>query len=207
MIFPRANNPLFSKLQTPPGSYCSAVALVVYYAKMIGKLTTRVVSEMARRPEIVHVYLLRKNGDNIYEYAIFQRADNPEWWQGVAGGVEDGETFMQAALREAFEEAGTPLNSTIYPLDTVSSLRSDIFSCRELWGDDVVVCPLFFFAIPFEGDIVLSDEHTEVRWLAYKEAEALVYFHDQKTALWELDQRLLRGNLNRSKGTHGGKKV
>jgi dATP pyrophosphohydrolase len=56
---------------------------------------------------------------------------------------------------------------------------------------------MFFFAIPFDGTITLSDEHTEVRWLAYNEAYTLVYFHDQKTALWELNQRLLRGKLVR----------
>ena len=148
------------------------------------------------------MYLFRKNADNQYEYAIFQRADNLEWWQGVSGGVEEGETVEQAALRESYEEAGTPLHTPIYPLDTMSYLPSDIFSSHVLWGDDVVVCPMFFFAIPFDGDIILSDAHMEVRWLIYKDAEKLVYFHDQKTALWELNQRLLRGNLNRNEGTN-----
>jgi len=153
---------------------------------------------MARKPENVHVYLYRENGRD-YEYSIFQRADNLEWWQGVCGGVEDGETIEQAALREAFEEAGVPLNSPLYRLDTISYLPSNIFRDHVLWGDDVVVCPMFFFAIPFNGDIVLSNEHTEVRWLKYEQAEEIVYFHDQKTALWELKERLLRGNLIREK--------
>ena len=153
---------------------------------------------MARKPEIIHVYLFRKNTDNQYEYAIFQRADNPEWWQGVSGGVEEGETVEQAALRESFEEAGTPLNAPIYRLDTISYLPSDIFSDHVLWGKDIVVCPMYFYVIPFSGDIILSDEHIEVRWLKYKEADESVYFHDQKTALWELNQRLLRGNLIRT---------
>jgi len=132
-----------------------------------------------------------------YEYAIFQREDNPKWWQGVSGGVEEGETLAQAALREAFEEAGVPVDSPVYCLDTISYLPADIFTAHTLWGRDVVVCPMFFYAIPFDGDVVLSDEHTEVRWLQYKDAEELAYFHDQKTALWELNQRLLRGNLIR----------
>ncbi|NLO84840.1 MAG: NUDIX pyrophosphatase [Clostridiales bacterium] len=153
---------------------------------------------MARRPENVHVYQYRLNMRNEYEFAIFQRADDPKCWQGVSGGVEDGETIEQAALRESFEEAGTPLDATIYRLDTVSYLPSDIFFDRELWGRDVVVCPLFFFAMPFDGEIILSDEHTEVRWLPYNEAERLVYYHEQKTALWELKERLIRGNLIRS---------
>ena len=56
---------------------------------------------------------------------------------------------------------------------------------------------MYFFAMPYEGDIIISDEHTEVRWLPYEEAEKLVFYHDQKTALWELKERLLRGNLIR----------
>lgn len=151
---------------------------------------------MARNPVNVHIYLYRIN-NNEFEYSIFQRADNLKWWQGISGGVEEGETILQAALRESFEEAGTPINAPIYPLDTVSYLPADIFTAHTLWGKDIVVCPMFFYAIPFNGDILLSDEHKEVRWLKYDEAENLVYFHDQKTALWELNQRLLRGNLVR----------
>ena len=153
---------------------------------------------MARKPENIHVYLYRKNAGNEIEFAVFQRFDDPKCWQGVSGGVEDGETIEQAALRESFEEAGTPLNAPIYRLDTVSCLPADIFSEHIIWGKDIVVCPMFFFAMPFDGNIILSYEHTEVRRLIYKEAENLVYWHDQKTALWELNERLIRGNLIRN---------
>jgi len=60
-------------------------------------------------------------------------------------------------------------------------------------GKDVVVVPMYFFAMEFSGEILLSDEHTEYKWCTYKEAYDLIYWHDQKTALWELNQRLLRG--------------
>ncbi|MCL2772846.1 MAG: NUDIX domain-containing protein [Oscillospiraceae bacterium] len=153
---------------------------------------------MARKPENIHVYLYRKNAGNEIEYAIFQRSDDPNCWQGVSGGVEDGETIEQAALRESFEEAGTSLSAPIYGLDTVSYLPADIFSEHTAWGKDIVVCPMYFFAMSFDGNIILSYEHTEVRWLTYQEAYNLVYWHDQKTALWELNQRLERGNLIRT---------
>jgi hypothetical protein len=58
---------------------------------------------LARKPENIHVYLFRKNSNNCYEYAIFQRADNPEWWQGVFGGVEEGETISDE-LRSELKE-------------------------------------------------------------------------------------------------------
>ena len=60
---------------------------------------------MARQPVQIHVYLYReKDGRN--EYAIFQRADDTFCWQGISGGLEDGETEEQAARRELFEETG-----------------------------------------------------------------------------------------------------
>ena len=57
--------------------------------------------------------------------------------------------------------------------------------------------PGTFFAMPCDGDITLSSEHTEIVWLPYEEAERRVMFHDQKNALYELCERLRRGNLIR----------
>lgn len=150
-----------------------------------------------RQPVNIHAYLYHIAPDGTPRYAIFRRADDPKCWQGISGGVESGETPAQAALREAREEAGTPPNLPLYPLDTVSALPSTLFSVRDAWGPDVVVCPMHFFAIPYSGLIALSDEHTEYRWCTYEEAEPLVYWHDQKTALWELHERIRRGNLIR----------
>lgn len=103
----------------------------------------------------------------------------------------------QAALRELFEEAGIPATVPLYRLDTVSYLPSGLFAVHEAWGKDVVVCPMVHFAAPYDGAIALSKEHTEAQWADFETAHALVYWHDQKTALWELRQRLLRGNLIR----------
>lgn len=150
-----------------------------------------------RQPVNIHVYLYRKNRQSAYEYAIFQRADNPKYWQGVAGGVEAGETIEQAALRECREEAGIAAADALYRLDTISFLPADIFPMHRQWGRDVVVCPMYCFAMPFQGEIVLSDEHQDVKWLTFHDAYHAIYWHDQKTALWELNQRLLRGNLMR----------
>ena len=150
-----------------------------------------------RQPINIHVYLYRKNHNDEFEYAVLQRADDPKCWQGISGGVEEGETIEQAALRESFEEAGVPNNSTLFRLDTISYLPANIFSVHKLWGKDVMVYPMYFFAIPFEGNVLLSNEHLNVRWCTYQNAYDLIYWHDQKNAIWELDQRLLRGNLIR----------
>lgn len=153
---------------------------------------------MSRQPQQVHIFLYRKKNAD-YEFAIFQRADNELWWQGVCGGVEEGETVETAARRELFEETSINAELPLFKLDTLSYLPSNIFSphTQKIWGNNVVVVPMCFFAVPFDGDITLSHEHTKFKWLPYEEADSLVYFHDQKTALWELKERLLRGNLIR----------
>lgn len=151
---------------------------------------------MPRQPKQVHIFLYRKREDH-YEYAIFQRADMLFCWQGVCGGLEDEETEVEGARREIFEEAGVKEYLPLYRLESISCLPSNIFDkeTREMWGNDVVIIPLYFFAMPFDGVIQLSDEHTEMRWLPYEQAHELVYYNDQKTALYELNERLIRNNL------------
>ncbi len=154
---------------------------------------------MSRQPKQVHIYLYRKNLNGYHEFAVFQRSDNELWWQGICGGVEEGETIEAGAIREVFEEAGISDNLPLYRLETISYLPTKIFKkkTQAIWGADIVVIPMYFFAMPFDGKIKISDEHKEFRWLPYEKAEKLIYFHDQKTALWEVKERLRRGILSR----------
>ena len=151
---------------------------------------------MARQAKQAHIFLYRK-GEHGYEYAIFQRADMPECWQGICGGLEDTETLSEGARREICEEAGITEDLPLYQLESISCLPDNIFSeaARQNWGPSVVVVPMFFFAMPYDGTIVLSCEHTDVQWLPYDEAYGKVYFNDQKIALYELNEKLLRNLL------------
>lgn len=153
---------------------------------------------MARQPVQIHVYLYReKDGRN--EYAIFQRADDTFCWQGISGGLEDGETEEQAARRELFEETGISAPLPLYKLDSISSMPADTFRAGRdgTWGKDIIVVPMFYYAMPFDGEVVLSEEHADMQWLPYEKAHEKVYYLSQKHALYELNERLKRGNLIR----------
>ena len=154
---------------------------------------------MSRQSKQIHIYLYRENSEGLYEFSIFQRSDNELWWQGISGGVEEGETIEEAARREAFEEAGISVKPPLYRLESISYLPTYIFDddIQEEWGKDIVVIPMYFFAMTFDGNIKLSDEHSSIKWLTYEKAHDLVYFDDQKTALWELNERLIRKILMR----------
>lgn len=151
---------------------------------------------MARAPYNVHVFLYRFTEEGEKEYAMFRRSDDGKW-QGICGGGEDGENIIESAQREAFEEAGLPKNTTLYKLDTVSYIPATEFKASKYWGKDVVVIPMYFFGAFYDGSIVLSREHSEYKWCRLNEARDLMYWHDQKNGLWELNERLERGILVR----------
>ncbi len=75
---------------------------------------------MARAPFQVHVLPYRFIGSAI-EYAVFKRTD-AGYWQGIAGGGEAGETPLEAAKRETFEECGIPGEARYIVLDSVTSI-------------------------------------------------------------------------------------
>jgi len=150
-----------------------------------------------RQPRQIHVFLYRKREDQ-WEFAIFLRSNLKDCWQGVSGGVEDDETLEEAARRELWEETGIAGARPLYLLDCVNSIAAEGVGEEHAarWGEKVILVPIRYFAMPYDGSIRLSEEHLEFRWLPYAPAVALLYFSEQKTALYELNQRLLRGLLS-----------
>ncbi|HDR4424051.1 TPA: NUDIX pyrophosphatase [Bacillus cereus] len=130
--------------------------------------------------------------DDSIQYAIFNRSDYG-YWQGIAGGGEDGESPIESAKREAFEEARILSEYHYIKLDSVSSLPVEDVVGEFLWGEDVYVIKEFSFGVKVPTkDISLSKEHSNYKWLSFEEAVTLLKWDSNKTALWELNKRLLR---------------
>ena len=145
---------------------------------------------MARAPFQVLVYPYRRVGDNEFEYALLKRSD-AGWWQAIAGGGEDSETPLEAARRETREEAGISSPAQFLQLDTVEPMPVTGFRDSHLWGENVYVIPQYCFGVLVqEGHITLSREHTDFQWLKYDEAYHRLKYDGNRTALWELNQRL-----------------
>ena len=129
------------------------------------------------------------------EFCIFKRAD-ASYWQGIAGGGEEKELPLQAAEREIFEESGISNTAKLFQLETISSIPVHYFTDREAWKENKYVIPNYCFAIEaFSYSITLSDEHSEYKWVNYQEARKLLYWDNNKTALWELNERIKNNDL------------
>ena len=152
---------------------------------------------MVRRAQNVHIYFFRISQNGEPEFAVMQRSDDENIYQGASGGVRDNETPEQAALRVASYEAGVPGGVPLFRLTSMGYAPATIFGPPAEWGKDVVVVPIYFFAMPADK-IKVSEQHRDMRWHSYEEAFALFTYESQKTGLWELQERLLRGNLERA---------
>jgi dATP pyrophosphohydrolase len=145
---------------------------------------------MMRAPFQILVFPYRKISDSEFEYAILRRSDEG-YWHTVAGGGEDQETPLEAARRETFEETGIPEDSTFLELDTVFPVPVTIYKDSHIWGDDLYVIPSYCFGVMFErGQITLSSEHLEYKWVTYEVACNFLRYESDKLALWELDRKL-----------------
>lgn len=145
---------------------------------------------MARAPFNVLVVPWRKSTDRRVEFAVFRRSDDSVW-QWIAGGGEDQELPLDAAKREALEEAGIPPASAFMPLDATASIPACLFADDGLWAADVYVIPEYSFGVDVTGqELVFAEEHVDMRWLSYGDARALLRYDSNRTALWELNQRI-----------------
>lgn len=124
-------------------------------------------------------------------YCIFHRSDFDQW-QFISGGGEDDETPIQAANREISEESGIVTNNII-ELKSMCCIPTDIFPQRHLcnWAADTYVVPEYSFGFNCENGIKLSHEHTEYVWLTYEEARTKLKWDSNRTALYELNCRLM----------------
>jgi dATP pyrophosphohydrolase len=104
-------------------------------------------------------------------------------WAVVRGGIEEGETAWQAALRELFEETGLkPIE--FYQLDTI-----DLFYLVA--GDTLWHAPGFCAVVGRDATITLNEEHDAVRWVPRERISADFLWPGERNQLAELCREIL----------------
>lgn len=113
------------------------------------------------------------------EVLLIKRADAPDFWQSVTGSKDTpDEAFAQTAWREVFEETGidcgpaSPLAGSLrdWQLENVYEIYP---SWRHRYAPDVWrnTEHLFGLRLPEAVAVRLNPlEHTDYRWLPYREA-------------------------------------
>jgi dATP pyrophosphohydrolase len=131
-----------------------------------------------------------------YFYAIFKRKDL-KFWQGISGGGENEETPAEAAKRETFEETKIDKRSKYIALDSMATIPI-INVGNYKWKEGILVLPEYSFGVEvFSKDLKVGKEHSGYKWLPYEKAEQLLKHDSNKTALWELNYRLMEKRSKR----------
>ena len=115
------------------------------------------------RVALVDVVVFRRIGT--LEILLLRRGPdgrNPGSWESVHGGIDPGETPVEAALREVREECGAS-QGTLYNLSSVES-----FYRHE--RDELSLIPVFAFELPRDFVVQLSSEHDRFTWSAVSAA-------------------------------------
>ena len=144
-----------------------------------------------RQPHQILAFPYKKDLDGNYLYGIFCRIGKKERWQGIAGGVEEGETYLEACQREANEEAGISYNAKVIELKSISTMPVVNVTKNFLWGENVYLIHEHCFGIDATNEeLKLSHEHSKMSWLTYDEAKKILKWDSNRNALWELNWKL-----------------
>lgn len=144
-----------------------------------------------RQPHQILAFPFKKDKDGNYLYGVFCRTGKTKRWQGIAGGVEEGESYLEACKREANEEAGISYSVSVIELESISTMPVVNVTKDFLWGEDVCLIYEHCFGIDAQTEsITLSHEHTKMEWLTYEDAKKILSWDSNRNALWELNWKL-----------------
>ncbi|SFR07751.1 MULTISPECIES: dihydroneopterin triphosphate diphosphatase [unclassified Enterobacter] len=119
---------------------------------------------------------------------MLQRRDDPDFWQSVTGSLEEGETALQAAMREVKEEVVIDVAAEQLTLiDCQRTVDFEIFTHlrhRYAPGIERNTESWFCLALPHERQIVFT-EHLTYRWLDAPTAAALTKSWSNRQAIEE----------------------
>ena len=115
------------------------------------------------------VFVFVRRGE---QFLVLHRSpENDAYWHGVAGGVEAGESFADAAVRELHEETG---------------LVAEPRPIAHTFDYDGIVVECFLADAPAGWEPELDWEHDDYRWCTREEAAALLYWPEPRDVLHTL---------------------
>jgi 8-oxo-dGTP pyrophosphatase MutT (NUDIX family) len=127
-----------------------------------------------RQPLQVLIYPVKMAGSG-WEYLLLRRtASRGGFWQGVTGGVEEGEGLVEAARRELLEE------TNLVPLALEQIDYSYSFPLEDVWRDlyaagvEEIVEYVFIALVDGQQEPTITWEHDKSQWCRYDQALGLL---------------------------------
>lgn len=103
-----------------------------------------------------------RHEDEILLLLRSSKETDPSLWGIPAGKAEDGETDLQTAIREVFEETGIKLEDTALEYLGILPIEYDTF---------IVNFPIFTTAFNSTPEVILTPlEHIQYQWITPKKA-------------------------------------
>lgn len=138
---------------------------------------------MVRKTREVAIFVYR--GDR---FLVTHRA-NDGHWNVVAGQVEDGESYDDAAARELMEEArlAAPL------LDLGARIPYEIeprYLPLYVPGEHTVTVAAYAVEAPASWEPTLNHEHDDYRWCSLDDALALLHWRETKDGMRLVARRM-----------------
>ena len=141
-----------------------------------------------RQPVQILVYSVRRGRDD-WEYLMLHRLPRRgDFWQGTSGGVEAGESPVEAAHRELLEETGLLPERLIDIVYTYTFPLEERY--RHLYAPDVqqIREHAFLAIVPADAVPTLDPrEHDAWRWCGFEEALSLSPWPESREALRRAD--------------------
>lgn len=136
-----------------------------------------------RRPE--EVFILVRRGD---EFLVLHRSPRQgAYWHCVAGALEAGESFAEAAARELSEETGLVADPTDVDRQFVYSLAEEPDRVPDYApGTTEIVVRSFLVDAPAGWEPELDWEHDDYRWCSGGAAADLLYWPEPADVLREV---------------------
>lgn len=128
-------------------------------------------------------------------------------WDFPKGKIEQGETKQDAALRELMEETGLTAEIDNNFEEEIKYIFTDFEALAKEQvlakdgaqaGDKQLTQKTVYFFIgkATRTNVILSHEHTNYKWLLYKQAVDLLTYDNAKELLKKADQYIITQNNN-----------
>jgi len=134
-----------------------------------------------RLPIQIEAILFNRTNGKI-QYLLLKRISRRGgFWQPITGGLEEGETKIEALRREIREETG---------IKDIIKIIEDVHY-HEFLDPHLVKEYVFGVEVSSDEKVILDErEHSEFKWCSFQEALNLAEYEEYRDALKKLDRIL-----------------